>query len=193
MDDPQELERFHPVLLYSILEATRRFEPDFYAHLCRSYHIDAERILGLFSEVEIVGGGQLAPILRDLRAHHAYHEIVFLAGRNSLLIWVELHRTRRPAVGNAAALFTSLTHQLLPPFLGAATFSLLLRGELHFVELCNSVFSRGVRHAHPLCGYYAGFLSELARFSGSTHAVVTETQCTALDPDSQTCVLQVAL
>lgn len=193
MDEGAELERFHPVLLYSILEATRRFEPDFYAHLCRSYHVDAERILGLFSEVEVIGSGQLAQLLRDLRAHPAYDDIVYLAGRNSLLIWLELHNVRRPALGKTNAAFTKLVRELLPPFLGNATLSLLTHGTLIFVEIRDSIFARDVRHVCGVCGYYAGFLVELGRFCGSQRATVTETHCSAVDPDGPTCTLEVAL
>jgi len=104
--DNNQLERFSPLLLYTILSAVRRFEPDFYAHLCRSYHLDADRILGLFSEVEEIGTGQLQGILRDLRAHQAYHDMVYLAGRNAFLFWTEQRRLRKPLIGNQSARFT---------------------------------------------------------------------------------------
>lgn len=193
MDDRQELERFHPVLLYSILEATRRFEPDFYTHLCRSYHLDAERILGLFREVVVVGGGQLEPLLRDLRSHPAYHDIVFLAGRNALLMWVDLRHIRRAPVGTPASAFRSLSSDLLPAFLGDASINILQRGELQFIEVQNSVFARGVSHEEPLCGYYTGLLTELAHFCGLMSATVSESSCSAMDPDSSTCVIQIGL
>ncbi|GEM_PF-6103847 len=193
MDHGDELERFHPVLLYSILEATRRFEPDFYAHLCRTYHVDAERILGLFSEVEVIGSGQLAQLLRDLRAHTAYDDIVYLAGRNSLLIWLELHDIRRPTLSSVSAAFAKLVRELLPPFIGNASVNVLSRGTLLFIEIRDSVFARDVRHDRALCGFYAGFLFELGRFCGSPRAAVTETHCSAMDPDGPTCTLEVAL
>ena len=193
VNDQQQLERFHPVLLYNILSAVRRFEPDFYAHICRTYHIDADTIIGLFSEVEQLGPGQLQPILRDLRAHTAYHDIMYLAGRNTLLKWVELERLRPPRLGSASHHFGNLLKQLLPPFLGKATYVMMLRGNVHFLELRNSVFARDVQHGRPLCGFYCGYLAELAVHCGvESRPGVSEARCCAVEPDSPTCLFQVA-
>jgi len=186
-----KLERFSPLLLYTILSAVRRFEPDFYAHLCRSYHLDADRILGLFSEVEEIGAGQIQPILRDLRAHQAYHDMVYLAGRNAFLFWAEQHRTRKPLMGSQSARFTSLVKQLLPEFLGGANFTIMLRGSVHFIEIRNSLFARDEQFDRPLCGFYAGFLAEAAKLCGAPAAISSEVRCCANDSTAPTCLFQV--
>jgi len=187
----EKLERFNPLVLYNILDAVRRFEPDFYAHLCRSYHLDADRILGLFSEVETMGGGQLASIVRDLRAHQAYHDIVYLAGRNTWLSWQQQQHLRAPIFTKGQNKLTTLIKQQLPEFLGNASFILMLRGSVQFLEIRDSVFTREVKHDRPLCGFYSGFLAELATFCGLEHATATEVRCCSQDPDAATCLFQI--
>src|ERR1044071_5120072 len=112
-----QLERFHPILMHSLLVATRRFEPGLYDSICRRFNLDADRILGLFKEVEEVGAGQLPEILATLRNHQAYHEIVFLAGRNSALGWSEANRITLNHKGGGER-FSALAKQFLPDFLG---------------------------------------------------------------------------
>jgi len=189
--DNNQLERFSPLLLYTILSAVRRFEPDFYAHLCRSYHLDADRILGLFSEVEEIGTGQLQGILRDLRAHQAYHDMVYLAGRNAFLFWTEQRRLRKPLIGNQSARFTAVVKQLLPELLGNASYTAMLRGSVHFIEIRNSLFARDDQFDRPLCGFYAGCLAEAGKFCGAGAAVAAEVRCCANDPNAPTCLFQV--
>jgi hypothetical protein len=194
MVEESQLERFHPLMLHNLLASVRRFEPDFYAHLCRTYQLDADRILGLFSDVLELGPGQLLPILRDLRAHQAYHDIVYLAGRNSLLMWVEHRQIRPPAMTTLATRFTALVKQLLPPFLGSASFTMMIKGSLHFIELRGSIFTRQAQHERPVCGFYCGYLAELTTLCGIEHRpAVAEVRCCAVDPEAPTCLLQVGL
>lgn len=190
--EDKQLERFNPLLLYTILSAVRRFEPDFYAHLCRSYHLDADRILGLFSEVDVIGTGQIAGILRDLRAHQAYHDMVYLAGRNALLMWTEQKHFRRPVLGNQASRFTGAVKQVLPDFLGKAAYTVMLRGNIHFIEIRDSVFTRDTQYDRALCGFYAGCLAELGKHCGMESTVATEVRCCANDPNAPTCLFQVS-
>ncbi|MCH7472110.1 hypothetical protein IIA79_04065 [bacterium] len=193
MENAAGLERFHPLMLYSILGAVRRFEHDFYLHLCRAYHLDAERILGLFTEIEHIGPGQLGSILAELREHNSYHDIVYLAGRNTLSSWCDMQGVKLGRAQGGASRFNTLTKQLLTPFLGIAVFSTMVRGEMHFIEVSDSIFARGVEHLHPVCGFYAGFLSEIASgcIAGST--AVNESSCKAADQDVQSCLFQVPL
>jgi len=186
-----QLERFSPLLLYTILSAVRRFEPDFYSHLCRSYHLDADRILGLFSEVEEIGSGQIQGILRDLRAHQAYHDMVYLAGRNAFMFWAEQHRIRKPLVGGQSARFTALVKQLMPEFLGSAIYTMMLRGSVHFIEIRDSLFARDDQFDRPLCGFYSGCLAEAAKYCGAANPVSTEVRCCANEPTAPTCLFQV--
>lgn len=195
MDSKQgQLERFHPLMLKNILEAVRRFEPDFYAHLCRTYHLDADRIIGLFSVVEELGAGQLQPLLRDLRMHQAYHDIVYLAGRNSLVGWAEDNHFEGPRIGSMQAKFTSSVKSVLHSFLGHATTTAMVRGSLHFIEVRNSIFARDTVHERPLCGFYCGMLAELVHLLGEGGpAAVLETRCCAVDSEAPTCLLQISL
>jgi len=188
------LERYHPLLMYSLLAAVRRFEPDFYAHLCRAHHLDADRILGLFSEVEELGPAQLTAVLGELREHQAYHDIVHLAGRNALHGLSEQQRLRASllALGSAAR-FASLVKQALPPFLGISSFVHLVRGDLQFVEVRDSVFARGVHSERPLCGFYAGLLAELGSQCVTGAANSAEIRCCGMDPEAQSCLFQVSL
>jgi hypothetical protein len=191
--DNDSPERFNPLMLYNILDASRRFEPDFYSHLCRTYHLDADRILGLFSEVEQLGSGQLQPVLAELREHHSYHDIVYLAGRNSLHMWLDQEGIAPSSNHGGAARFTGLVKRLLPAFLGHSNYSLMVRGNVQFVEVRDSVFTRGVKHEHPVCGFYSGYLAELGSRCIPGTCGVTEVRCTAVELDATTCLFQVNL
>jgi hypothetical protein len=183
------LERFHPILMHSLLTATRRFEPGLYDSICRRFNLDADRILGLFSEVESVGAGQLPEILSTLRNHQAYHEIVFLAGRNSLLGWAEANRVELNHRGGEER-FSGLARQFMPHFLGRGASTLMSRGKMVYVEVRDSVFARGVESLHPVCGFYEGFLSELGSGCSNRNVKVSEVRCFAMDAP-HSCMLQV--
>jgi hypothetical protein len=189
----QQLERYHPLLLHSVLSAVRRFEPDFYAHLCRAYHLDADRILGLFSEVDQLGAAQLHELLAELRQHQAYFDIMFLAGRNALHSIAEQQRFRPSLLQLSGGRFGALLKHYLPQFLGLSSFVLMVRGDLQFVEIRDTVFSRGVRHERPLCSFYAGFCSELGGLSVKHQALCSEIRCRSVDGESQSCLFQVSL
>lgn len=191
--DSERLERFSPVMLQNILTALRRFEPDLYSHLCRRYHLDAERMLGLFSEIETTGLGQLPSLLSDLRGHTAYHEIVFLAGRNALHAEAERQQFRFAKKGGDLAQFQSALKQLLPPFLGLASYTLLVRGELYFVEMRESIFARQVWHHNPVCGFYSGLLAELGTNCVTGAATAVEIRCVANDSEAPSCMFRVGL
>jgi len=193
MDGDAKLERYPPVMMHCLLSAVRRFEPDFYAHLCRAYHLDADRILGLFSEVEELGAAQLTAMVGELREHQAYHEIVFLAGRNALHTYAEQQHARPSPLLTGASRFNTLAKQLLPAFLGRSSYVLMSRGNLQFVELHDSVFARGVHAVRPLCGFYCGFLAELGSTCVPGAAISTEVRCVALEPDATSCLLQISL
>jgi hypothetical protein len=190
--EPQ-LERYHPLLLHSVLSSVRRFEPDFYAHLCRAYHLDADLILGLFSEVDMLGPAQLTALLGELREHQAYYDIMFLAGRNSLHSIVEQQRFRPSLLQLSGGRFAALVKHYLPPFLGVSTFVHMVRGELQFVEIRDTVFSRGVRYERPLCAFYAGFFSELGCQCVKHQALSSEIRCRSVDGESQSCLFQITL
>jgi V4R domain len=185
----EQLERFHPILMHSLLTATRRFEPGLYDSICRRFNLDAERILGLFKDVEEVGAGQLPEILSTLRNHQAYHEIVFLAGRNSLLGWAEANRVALNHRGGEER-FSALARQFLPDFLGRGTFTLMSRGKMIYVEVHDSVFARGVESLHPVCGFYEGFLSELGSGCSKHNVKVAEVRCFSMDAP-HSCMFQV--
>lgn len=191
--DEGSLERFHPLMLHNILDAVRRFEPDFYAHLCRTYHLDADRILGLFSEIEQLGPGQLTPVLAELREHHSYHDIVYLAGRNALHMRLQQLGMALDRSHGGPPRFATMLKELLPAFTGSATFSHMVRGEMHFVDMRGSLFARGVQQARPVCGFYAGYMSELGATCVTGARGVTEVRCCAVDPDATTCLFQVNL
>lgn len=174
------LERFHPILMHSLLTSTRRFEPGLYDSLCRRFNLDADRILGLFKEVEEVGGGQLIDVLEALRKHTAYHEIVYLAGRNALLGWSEANRFALNHRGGAER-FEKLARLFLPDFLGRASFNVMGRGRMIYIEVRDSVFARGVQHDHAVCGFYAGFLSELGSGCTPHNCHVSEVRCSAME------------
>ena len=194
MPDDTAIERFSPLLLHSVLGAVRRFEPDFYAHICRAHHVDADRILGLFSEIEELGPAQMIAILREIREHQAYHDIVFLAGRNALHLLADQQRLRAGLLSfGAAARFSSLLKQVLPPFLGLSSFVHLVRGDLQFVELRDSVFARDAFSVRPLCGFYCGLFTELGALTGSAPAQSSEMRCRAMDAEAQSCLIQMSL
>lgn len=189
----EELERFSPVMLQNILLSLKRFEPDLYAHLCRQYHLDAERMLGLFSEVDLSGPGQLLPLLSDLRGHQSYHDIVYLAGRNALHAEAQRLGLRFARGGRDTSRFQLLVKQVLPAFLGQASFTTLVRGEMHFIELRDSVFARDVWHHNPVCGFYAGVLAELGTNCVEGAATAQEVRCTASDAEASSCMFRVSL
>jgi hypothetical protein len=176
----QPLERFHPIVMHSILTCTRRFEPGLYDSICRRFNLDADRILGLFKEVEEVGSGQLSDVLAALRPHSAYHNIVFLAGRNSLLGWSEARRIALSHKGGSER-FQALVKQYLPDFLGRASFNQMNRGAMVYVEVKGSVFARGAVDDNPVCGFYSGWLSELGSGCQNRQCAVTEVRCAAVD------------
>jgi hypothetical protein len=185
------LERFPPLLLHSLLTSARRFDLELYAHLCRAYNVDADRILGLFSEVEVIGTGPLEGVLASLRPHSAYHDIVFLAGRNALLGQAEAHGTTLTRAGGEAR-FQALLKQLLPPMLGRGNHTVMARGRVLFVEVRDSVFARGVQHDNPVCGFYSGFLTELAAGCQSRAAAAHEVRCRA-ENGAHSCMFQVPM
>ena len=181
------------MMMYHILDAVRRFEPDFYSHLCRSYNLDADRIIGLFADVEEMGSGQLVPILRHLRSHDAYHEIVYLAGRNTLLMMADEKLLRPPLLGNNSQKYLTLLKQILPEYLGHASYITMLRGSIHFLEIRDSVFAREADSTNPLCGFYCGLLSELATYCGVEKPYIVEARCCAVEEDATTCLIQISL
>jgi predicted hydrocarbon binding protein len=191
--EAESLERFSPVLLQNILLALKRFEPDLYAHLCRQYHLDAERMLGLFSEVDLSGPGQLLPLLSDLRGHQSYHDILYLAGRNAVHAEAQRLGLRFARSGRDTTRFQALIKQLLPPFLGQASYTMLIRGEMHFIELRDSVFARDVLHHNPVCGFYSGLFAELGTNCVEGAATAQEVRCTANDPEASSCMFRVNL
>jgi hypothetical protein len=191
MSPGDDLERFPPQLLYHLLAAARRFEPDYYGHLCRRFHVDADRILGLFGKVEELGGGQLAALLVELHEHQSYPDIVFLAGRNAFLMAAQDARAALPGGGEQR--FAQLLKQLLPPFLGRSTYHLMSKGRIQFIEVHNSVFARDAFAIRPLCGFYSGFFSECAALCMEAPCAVAEVRCKAMERDAASCLFQVAL
>jgi hypothetical protein len=138
-----------------------------------------------------VGAGQLGGILTDLRLHMAYGDITFLAGRNAF--WAAAEDAKSTATGGGAMRFPQLLKQLLPPFLGLASYHIMAKGSIQFVEIFNSIFARGAALARPVCGFYSGFLSECGRLCTAGKAAVAEVQCAATEPDGRKCLFQVAL
>lgn len=187
-----QIERFPPLMLHSILSAVRRFEPDFYNHICRVYHLDVDRILGLFTEVELLGPGQIIPVLENLREHQANHDILMLSGRNAFL---EHAKQNKLAQSNGAAdvQFEKLLKEELPRFLGNGTYATMVRGKQHFVEIWNSVFARGLEDERTLCSFYAGFMCELGKFCSTDACSVSEVRCCAVDRNANSCLFQVNL
>lgn len=189
--DADGVERFHPVLLHSLLVSVRRYDPALYTHLSREYHLDAERIIGLFSELDALGGGQLAELLAELRLQPAYDEMVYLAGRNAFVEVAELQRLNSRFRFGRRDLGQTLRQQL-PAFLGRGSFNHLQRGEVHFLELRDSIFARSASHHDGLCGFYSGFLVELGALCGPGQWEAGEQRCVAADPDATTCLIQFA-
>lgn len=185
------LERFPPQLMYHLLNAARRFEPDFYGHLCRRFNLDADRILGLFGKVDEIGPGQLHAVLGELHEHESYGDIVFLAGRNAF--HMQTQEARQEAEGGGATRFAQLVKQLLPAMLGSANVHLMAKGQIQFVEIQHSVFSRDVQALRPMCGFYVGWLSECAALCSEGRCSVAEVRCKALDANAPNCMFQVAL
>jgi hypothetical protein len=191
MSATTDLERFPPQLLYHLLSAARRFEPEFYAYLCRKFHVDADRILGLFGKIEELGSGQLNDLLTELRDHQSYSDIAFLAGRNAFLMAAQ--DAKQDASGGGAARFAQLLKQLLPQFLGRATYHLMSKGSVQFIEINNSVFSRNIFAIRPLCGFYGGFFSECAALCAEAACAVAEVRCRAMEQNAASCLFQVAI
>jgi hypothetical protein len=192
-DTGPDLERLPPVVLYTILQAVRRFEPDLYAHICRTHHLDADRIFGLFTNIEDAGVGQLPDILHTLRSHQAYHDIMFLAGRNALLLWAEEHNISFGGLNPPPARLLSFLKQHFPVFLGLGNYNLMARGSVQFIEVRNSLFARNVDHPEPVCGFYTGIFAQVAQELTHKTPVVQEVRCLAADPDASSCMFQVAL
>jgi predicted hydrocarbon binding protein len=191
--DIEHLERFSPVTMQCILTALRRFEPDLYSHLCRVYHLDADRMLGLFSEVDLTGPGQLMPLLKDLRGHQSYHDIVYLAGRNAVVMEAQRLGLKLAKRGRDDSRFHALLKQLLPSFLGRATYTLLSRGDMQFIEMRDSPFAREVLHHNPVCGFYSGLFAELGGSCTDNAATSAEVRCIANDPEAPSCLFRVNL
>jgi hypothetical protein len=126
--EPADIERINPIMLYSLLTAVRRYEYELYSHLSHKYHLDAERIIGLFQEVEELSPAQLRLILAELRQTRSYQDIVFLAGRNAFLHWCEVTGQRYDRPGGGGHRFRGLCDRALPHFLGLAKFSVMLKG-----------------------------------------------------------------
>jgi hypothetical protein len=185
------MERFHPALLHSLLVSLRRFEPELYAKVSREHQLDAERISGLFAEVEMLGPGPLSALLAELRQSQSYGDIVYLAGRNAFVEYAEQNRLAsrlrlgRPDIQQAL-------RQHFTPFVGQAIYNHLQRGEVHFLELRGSLFARHAEHEMPLCGFYCGFLMELGQFCSGRAWESVEQRCCAADLEAPFCLLQFA-
>jgi predicted hydrocarbon binding protein len=185
------LERFSPQIMYQLLTATRRFEPDFYSFLCRKHHLDADRMLGLFGSVDELAAAQLADILPDLRQHSSYADIALLAGRNAALSMLEEAKVLR--IGGGGMRFVQLVKEMSAPLLGRSTVQVLSRGAVQFVEIYGSVFAREAASLKPVCGFYTGFLHELGRMCSKDRVSVMEVRCQAAEPEAASCLFQVAL
>lgn len=186
-----EVERFHPVLLHSTLVSMRRFEPDFYAHISRSFHLDADTVMGLFSQVDEIGPGPLMEMLAELRQHHAYNEIMRLAGRNAVVEFADLQGIRLGARKGGEAHFRQLLKQLLPPLLGKSFLNTMSRKDLIYVEITDSIFARGVLHPNPVCSFYAGALLEVGQSCTRDACLSAEVRCHAQAPELASCLFEV--
>lgn len=186
-----EVERFHPVLLHSILVSMRRFEPDFYSHVSRSFHLDADRVMGLFAQIEEIGPGPLQEMLAEARQHHAYTEIMRLAGRNAVVEYAEMQGIRLGPRRGGETHFRQLLKQILPPLLGHSFHNTMSRKDLIYVEITNSIFARQVQHPNPLCGFYAGALLELGQACTQTTCLSSEVRCHAQAPELASCLFEI--
>jgi hypothetical protein len=191
--DQPDIEHINPILLHCLLTAVRRYERELYSHLCRSYHVDADRITGLFHEVEELSPAQLRQVLAELREAPSYQDIVFLAGRNAFHQWCEVTRQCFDRPGGGIKRFRSLLDKALPSFLGLGRHSMMVKGSLQFVEVHNSLFARDEQALLPLCGFYAGFMEELAKNCTSGNASALETRCIACENDDEGCVFEVVI
>lgn len=190
-DASGQIERFPPLMLHSILTAVRRFEPDFYNHICRVYHLDADRILGLFSEIELLGPGQLIPILKDLREHQSYHTILLLSGRNTFLEHAQLNKLSPGKANGGGTQLLHLIKEEFPRFLGHGSYAPMVLGKQHFIELWSSIFARDIKDERTLCSFYSGFLTELSRLCSSGTATVSEVRCCAADHSANSCLFEI--
>jgi hypothetical protein len=188
-----DIERINPIMLYSLLTALRRYEYELYSHLSHKYHLDAERIIGLFQEVEELSPAQLRLILAELRQARSYQDIVFLAGRNAFLHWCEVTGQRYDRPGGGGHRFRALCDRAMPHFLGLAKFSVMLKGRLHFIDIRNSLFARSEHALLPQCGFYAGFMEEMANNCTAAGATAVETRCVACENDDEGCVFEVVI
>lgn len=191
--DSADIERINPIMLHCLLTAVRRYERELYSHLSRKYHVDADRIIGLFQEVDELSPAQLRLILAELRQTRSYQEIVFLAGRNAFHQWCEVSREGYDRPGGGAKRFNRLVDKALPSFLGLAKHTMMLKGRLHFVEIHGSLFARGERALLPLCGFYSGFLEEMAKNCTTATASAVEARCIACENDDEGCIFEVVL
>src|SRR6185436_13291955 len=104
-----------------------------------------------------------------------------------LLGWAEANQAKLTHSGGHARLL-ALVKQLLPAFLGRSSYNVLTRGSLLFIEIRDSVFSRNVSHDSPICGFYSGFLAELACGCQERSCMVTEVRCRAVEADPPSCL-----
>lgn len=196
MDDgtgQSDIEHINPILLHCMLTAVRRYEHELYSHLCRTYHVDADSIAGLFHEVEELSPAQLRQVLAELRQASSYQDIVFLAGRNAFHQWCEVSQQCYDRPGGGIKRFRKLLDKALPSFLGLGRHSMMLKGSLQFVDIRNSLFARGEHALLPLCGFYAGFMEELAKNCTTGTASALETRCIACENDDEGCVFEVVI
>jgi hypothetical protein len=130
-------------------------------------------------------------VLAELRQNMSYSDIAFLAGRNAFLMAAKEERQSSP--GGGMQRFTQLVKQLLPPFLGNGALHLMAKGQVQFVEIQNSPFARDIAALRPMCGFYAGWLSECGNLCSEGRCSVAEVRCKALDANAPNCMFQVAL
>jgi predicted hydrocarbon binding protein len=184
------LERFHPALLHSVLVSLRRFEPDFYAHISRAFHLDADRVMGLFEQIDEIGPGPLIEMLVEVRQHHAYNEIMRLAGRNAVVEYAQAAGIRLGTRRGGEAAFRQLLKQVMPPLLGRSFINTMSRKDLVYVEITDSIFARGVLHPNPVCSFYAGALLELGQACTSDACMSAEVRCHAQAPELASCLFE---
>lgn len=191
--DAPEIERLNPIMLHALLTAVRRYERELYSLLSRKYHIDADRIMGLFEEIDELSPAQMKQILAELRETRSYQEIVFLAGRNAFHEWCEVSGQCYDRPGGGGNRFRSLVDKALPSFLGLGKYSVTIKGRLHFIDIHNSLFARGEHALLPLCGFYSGFMEEMARNCTQGNATAVEARCIACENDDEGCVFEVVI
>lgn len=179
-------------MLHSLLEALRRYEPDFYTHICRAYHVEPDKIMGLFSQVDQLAPAQLLPMLAEMRQNNSYHDIAYLAGRNAAHKWAVANKANLALKKGGIQRFVKLANDTLPQFTGQAGFSIETRGSICLVELPDTLFSREATSINPLCGFYTGLLYELASACTLKQVQVVESSCRAQSGENM-CVFEVPL